>query len=158
MIENGKNRHTVWLTVEAWNMVGGEYKSDGSSTQNEYIEKAIRFYTSYCKADRNERYLTDAISGVLETRLGALGNRIGKLLFEMVVEESMMMHLLAMDESLTFSDLEHLRKWAIQIVRKTDGGLMISSKSSSKCMQVVSNVCAVLYTQGSWYAKPVQAY
>lgn len=66
MIENGKNRHTVWLTDEAWNMVGGEYKADGCSTQNEYIEKAIRFYTGYRKTDRNERYLTDAISGMLE--------------------------------------------------------------------------------------------
>ena len=51
MIENGKNRHTVWLTDEAWNMVGGEYKADGCSTQNEYIEKAIRFYTGYRKTD-----------------------------------------------------------------------------------------------------------
>ena len=38
-------------------MVGGEYKADGCSTQNEYIEKAIRFYTGYRKTDRNERYL-----------------------------------------------------------------------------------------------------
>ena len=123
MIENGKNRHTVWLTDEAWNMVGGEYKADGCSTQNEYIEKAIRFYTGYRKTDRNERYLTGAISGALETRLGALGDRIGKLLFKMAVEESMMMRLLAMDESLTFSELEPLRKWAIQTVKKTDSGL-----------------------------------
>ena len=104
-------------------MVGGEYKADGCSTQNEYIEKAIRFYTGYRKADRNEHYLTDAISEVLEKRLGALGDRIGKLLFKMAVEESMMMRLLAMDESLTFSELEPLRKWAIQTVKKTDGGL-----------------------------------
>jgi hypothetical protein len=59
----------------------------------------------------------------LEKRLGALGDRIGKLLFKMAVEESMMMRLLAMDESLTFSELEPLRKWAIQTVKKTDGGL-----------------------------------
>ena len=123
MIENGKNRHTVWLTDEAWNMVGGEYKADGCSTQNEYIEKASSFYTGYRNTDRNERYLTDAISEVLEKRLGALGDRIGKLLFKMAVEESMMMRLLAMDESLTFSELEPLRKWAIQTVKKTDGGL-----------------------------------
>ena len=29
---------------------------------------------------------------------------------------------MAMDESPTFSELEYLRKWAIQTVRKTDGG------------------------------------
>lgn len=82
-----------------------------------------RFYTGYRKTERNERYLTDAISGALEKRLGALDDRIGKLLFKMAVEESMMMRLMAMDESLIFSELEHLRKWAIQTVKKTDGGL-----------------------------------
>ena len=123
MMENEKNRHTVWLTDEAWNLVGGEYKADNCSTQNEYIEKAIRFYTGYRKTDRNERYLTDTISGTLEKRLGALGDRMGKLLFKIAVEESMMMRLLAMDESITSSDLEYLREWAIQAVRKTDGGL-----------------------------------
>lgn len=123
MMENEKNRHTVWLTDEAWNLAGGEYKADNCSTQNEYIEKAIRFYTGYRKTDRNERYLTDTISGTLEKRLGALGDRMGKLLFKIAVEESMMMRLLAMDESITSSDLEYLREWAIQAVRKTDGGL-----------------------------------
>ena len=59
----------------------------------------------------------------LEKRLGALGDRMGKLLFKIAVEESMMMRLLAMDESITSSDLEYLREWAIQAVRKTDGGL-----------------------------------
>ena len=55
--------------------------------------------------------------------MGALGDRMGKLLCKMAVEESMMMRLMAMDESLTFSDLEHLRRWSILTVRNTDGGL-----------------------------------
>jgi len=42
-----KNRHTVWLTDEAWNQVKGHYQGDNCSTQNEYIEKAIRFYSGY---------------------------------------------------------------------------------------------------------------
>ncbi len=33
-----KNRHTVWLTDEAWNEVKTHYQGDNCSTQNEYIE------------------------------------------------------------------------------------------------------------------------
>ena len=118
-----KVKFPLWIRPDIMEQVRAAYAEDDCRSQSEYIEKAIRFYTGYCKADRNERYLTDAISGALETRLGALGDRIGKLLFKMAVEESMMMRLLAMDESLTFSELEPLRKWAIQTVKKTDGGL-----------------------------------
>ena len=121
MIENGKNRHTVWLTDEAWNMVGGEYKADGCSTQNEYIEKAIRFYTGYRKTDRNERYLTDAISGALETRLGALGDRIGKLLFKMAVEMPVSETILAAVCDVNQTELTRLRGQCVQEIRKTNG-------------------------------------
>lgn len=47
MIENGKNRHTVWLTDEVRKMVGNQYKDGNCSTQNEYIEKVIRFHAGY---------------------------------------------------------------------------------------------------------------
>ena len=123
MIENNKNRHTVWLTDEAWNMVGGEYKADGCSTQNEYIEKAIRFYTGYRKADHNERYLTDAISGALETRLGALGDRIGKLLFKMAVELSMMLHVTAAANAIDETSLTRLRGLCVEEVKRLHGAI-----------------------------------
>ena len=123
MIENGKNRHTVWLTDEAWNMVGGEYKADGCSTQNEYIEKAIRFYTGYRKTDRNERYLTDAISGALETRLGTLGDRIGKLLFKMAVELSMMLHVTAAANAIDETSLTRLRGLCVEEVKRLHGAI-----------------------------------
>lgn len=46
MNEN-KNRHTVWLTDETWNVVKEHYRKDNCSAQNEYIEKAIQFYSGY---------------------------------------------------------------------------------------------------------------
>ena len=46
MNEN-KNRHTVWLTDETWSKVKDHYRADNCSTQNEYIEKAIQFYSGY---------------------------------------------------------------------------------------------------------------
>jgi len=42
-----KNRHTIWLTDEAWSAVNRHYREDNCSFQNEYIEKAILFYSGY---------------------------------------------------------------------------------------------------------------
>ena len=65
MNEN-KNRHTVWLTDEAWNKVKDHYRTDNCSTQNEYIEKAIQFYSGFLDAEQADSYLPRVLAGVLE--------------------------------------------------------------------------------------------
>lgn len=85
-----KNRHTVWLTDEAWNQVKGHYQGDNCSTQNEYIEKAIRFYSGYLDAERADDYLPRVLAEVLNGKLGALGDRVGRLLFKLSVDDAVM--------------------------------------------------------------------
>ena len=52
-----KGRHTVWLSNEAWNKVNHHYREDNCTFQNEYIEKAIRFYTGYLDTQNASVYL-----------------------------------------------------------------------------------------------------
>ena len=61
-----KNRHTVWLTDDAWELVEERYQKDNCSTKNEYIEKAIRFYSGYLDSERAEEYLPRVLAQVLE--------------------------------------------------------------------------------------------
>lgn len=121
MKETSKNRHTVWLTDEAWKMVGDQYKDDNCSTQNEYIEKAIRFYAGYRNAECDGYYLPNALSYILEGSLTALGDRIGRLLFKLSVEESMMMHIIAHDTDINLETLKKLRDKCVQDVMQTHG-------------------------------------
>lgn len=121
MKETSKNRHTVWLTDEAWKMVGDQYKDDNRSTQNEYIEKAIRFYAGYRNAECAGYYLPNTLSYMLEGSLTALGDRIGRLLFKLSVEESMMMHIIAHDTDINLETLKKLRDKCVQDVMQTHG-------------------------------------
>ena len=73
-----KNRHTVWLTDNAWELVAERYQKDNCSTKNEYIEKAIRFYSGYLDSERAEEYLPRVLAQVLEGKLDAFGKRIGR--------------------------------------------------------------------------------
>ena len=42
-----KKKHSVWLSESAWANVEHHYQADNCSTKNEYIEKAVRFYSGY---------------------------------------------------------------------------------------------------------------
>ena len=67
-----KKRHTVWLTPDAWNQVETSYTKDNCTTKNEYIEKAIRFYTGYLNTQNAASYLPRVLADVLEGKLGGL--------------------------------------------------------------------------------------
>lgn len=116
-----KNRHTVWLTDEAWNKVKDRYRTDNCSTQNEYIEKAIRFYSGYLDAEQADSYLPRVLSEVLEGKLGALGSRIGKLLFKLSVDDTLMAHLTAASIDVDLDTLKKLKVRCIKDVQETNG-------------------------------------
>ncbi len=116
-----KARHTVWLPDDIWNKVESHYQADNCSTKNEYIEKAIRFYTDYLNAQNASNYLPHLISEMLDAKLDTLGDRIGRLLFKLTVEESMMMHIIACDTDIDAPTLDRLRGRCVNDAKRTNG-------------------------------------
>ena len=120
MNEN-KNRHTVWLTDEAWAKVKDHYRTDNCSTQNEYIEKAIRFYSNFLDTEQADNYLPRVLVGVLEGKLSALDSRIGKLLFKLSVDDALMAHLTTASINVDLDTLKKLKVRCIKDVWETNG-------------------------------------
>ena len=116
-----KKRHTVWLTPDAWSQVETSYTKDNCSTKNEYIEKAIRFYTGYLNTQNAASYLPRVLTDVLDGKLGALGTRIGKLLFKLAVEQDMIANITAAVNEVHLDDVERLRARCIKEIRQTNG-------------------------------------
>lgn len=116
-----KKRHTVWLTPDAWSQVETSYTKDNCATKNEYIEKAIRFYTGYLNTQNAASYLPRVLADVLDGKLGALGTRIGKLLFKLVVEQDMIANITAAVNEVHLDDVERLRARCIKEIRQTNG-------------------------------------
>ena len=116
-----KTRHTVWLTSGAWSQVETSYTKDNCTTKNEYIEKAIRFYTGYLNTQNAASYLPRVLADVLEGKLGALGTRIGKLLFKLAVEQDMIANITAAVNEVHLDDLERLRARCMKEIRQTNG-------------------------------------
>nr|WP_325235604.1 hypothetical protein [uncultured Oscillibacter sp.] len=116
-----KKRHTVWLTLDAWSQVETSYTKDNCTTKNEYIEKAIRFYTGYLNTQNAASYLPRVLADVLEGKLGALGTRVGKLLFKLAVEQDMIANITAAVNEVHLDDVERLRARCIREIRQTNG-------------------------------------
>ena len=116
-----KKRHTVWLTPDAWSQVETSYTKDNCTTKNEYIEKAIRFYTGYLNTQNAASYLPRVLADVLDGKLGALGTRIGKLLFKLAVEQDMIANITAVVNEVHLDDVERLRARCMKEIRQTNG-------------------------------------
>lgn len=120
-----KDRHTVWLKPAAWDMVESHYHADNCSTKNEYIEKAVRFYTGYLDAKGADEYLPRILSDVLNSKLDALGSRIGRLLFKLAVEQDLTANILAAMAEINLDAVEHARGQCVQQVKKVNGEIKL---------------------------------
>lgn len=94
---------------------------DNCSTKNEYIEKAIDFYTEYIDSASVGNYLPRLIGETLEDNLGKLGKRIGHLLFKLTVENNISNHILAADTDMDVLTYERLRNRSVREVKQTNG-------------------------------------
>ena len=114
---DGKSKHTIFLTDEVWAEIKGAYHADGCTKLSEFIEKSVRFYLGYLKAKDAGEYLPRVLAEVLEGKLGAFGNRIGRLMFKLIVNDGMLTHVLAAGTEV--DELAALDKLRVQCVNET---------------------------------------
>ena len=120
-MDAAKKKHSVWLSESAWADVEYHYQADNCSTKNEFIEKAIRFYSGYLDTKNADAYLPRVFADVLEGKLGALGKRMGHLLFKQSVEQDMLANLFACGLDVDMDTLQKLRVRCVKEVRETNG-------------------------------------
>ena len=94
---------------------------DNCQSQNEFIEKAIRFYAGYVSGKEATAYLPPALVAALRGTVEDSEHRIARLLFKLAVETSMMMNVLAAGMEISDEDLRQLRARAVREVKQTNG-------------------------------------
>jgi len=88
---------------------------------NGYIEKAIRFYSGYLDAAGADDYLPRVLAEVLNGKLGALGDRVGRLLFKLSVDDAVVCNPVAADMDVDLDTLKKIRVKCIKDVKETNG-------------------------------------
>lgn len=94
---------------------------DNCQSQNEFIERAIRFYAGYVSSKEAIEYLPPALVAAMRGTIHDSEQHIASLLFKLAVEMDMVMNIMAADRGLTTEDLRTLRGRCVQEVRETHG-------------------------------------
>ena len=96
---------------------------ENCQSQNEFVEKALRFYCDYLIAGDCTSVLPPIYLSALRGKIQGTEDRIARLLFKLAVEMNMMMNVLASEVDVSPDALERLRGRCIQEVKKTGGAV-----------------------------------
>jgi hypothetical protein len=84
-----KIKFALRISPETQQLVKEMCPRDNCRTQNEFIERAIRFYAGYVSGQEATAYLPPALASVLRGTVQDTENRICRLLFKLAVELDM---------------------------------------------------------------------
>lgn len=94
---------------------------DNCQSQNEFVEKALRFYCGYVSASNSLEVLPPLLASAIRGSIQDTENRIARLLFKMAVELDMTMNVVAGGFKVSDDKLEQLRARCVQEVKRTSG-------------------------------------
>lgn len=103
---------------------------DNCQSQNEFIERAIRFYAGYVSGKEATEYLPPALVSAMNATIRSAEDHICRLLFKLAVEVDMMMNVLAAGMEIPEEQMEALRPQCVRNVKRTHG--MVSLEDAAR--------------------------
>lgn len=120
-----KIKFALRMSPETQQLVRELYPRDNCRTQNEFIEKAIRFYSGYVSGQDACEFLPSALTDALRSTVRDSENRTCRLLFKLAVELDMVMNVLAAGMEIPQEDLDRLRGRCVREVKSTNGSVTL---------------------------------
>ena len=131
MNDDVKKKSAFWLTADTKNKIMELYKKDDCSSQSEFIEKAVIFYSGYIHAQNTGVFLPQTLSSMIEGIIKATENRLARVTFKLALEVCMMMHIFAELNELPEAYLNKLRGKCVKEIKKSIGALNLNNAVKS---------------------------
>lgn len=119
----GKQEFHLRADPHVLKMVDDNYKEDNCKTKNEYICKAIQYYTGQLATKKNAQFISTQVSSMLTSLISESDHRMERIVFKLAVEIAMMMHLIARSQNVSQEDMDWLREKSIEDIKGTNGTL-----------------------------------
>ena len=120
-MDDEKVKITFRMDEETNRMIKAVYQQDNCNSQNEFIEKAIRFYVSYITTDKNSEFLNPAIYHAIKAAIKESESRTATNLFRLAVEMGVTMNILAEGMDIPIEHIQDLRGKCITTVKEQRG-------------------------------------
>ena len=119
----GKNQYNFRYEPYIMRMVEENYKDDNCATKNEYISKAIEYYSGQLATQKNDQFISTKVASLLRSIVKYSQHNTEKIIFKLAVEIAMMMRLIARSQNVSKEDLAWLRHDCIKDIKATNGTL-----------------------------------
>ena len=120
-MEIKNNKITIRLSDETLKKCNEGMDITNCKVRNEFIVKAIEFYSGYVSAEVHSEFLSDVITESMEGIIKSLENRFGRLLFKIAVEMAKLEQMLAAINEMDDETIERLHKRCVDEVKKING-------------------------------------
>ena len=120
-MDNEKVAFPLRMDKDTQRMMKAIYQQDNCNSQNEFIEKAIRFYISYITTDNNTQFLNPAIYHAIKSAIKESESRTATNIFRLAVELSVATTILAKGVMLTDEEVREIRGRCIQMIKRQNG-------------------------------------
>lgn len=97
------------------------YHEDGSRSQTEFVEHALRFYLDFLSANKADAYLPRTISSSIDGRLTIFEPRMANLLYKQAAEMDIGVGILADAYQFDEENMRKRRAKSISNVKHTNG-------------------------------------
>ena len=122
-----KVRFQMRISQDTDRMIKTAMPLTNCQSQNEFVEHALRFYSSYIATKDTLAFLPPIYQDALRGTIHDSENRICRLLFKLAVEMDMMMNVLAAGMEIGEDQLKSLRARCVQNVKKINGSITMDS-------------------------------
>ena len=120
-----KTRIHTRITPETERKIAAALPIAPCQSQNEFVEKAIQFYSDYLTSQDNTMVLLPIYLSSMRGIVHDSENRSCRLLCKLAVELDMVMNVLAAGMEIPQEDLERLRGRCVQNVKSTNGSVSL---------------------------------
>ena len=116
-----KVRRCFLVEEEDYEEIGELLKISGVESKSEFINKAIIFYSGFCRTKRADLYLLSTFSSALDGIVGVSEERISRLLYKLAVEVAMQNRIIAYDRKFSEEAIDKIREISEDEVREIIG-------------------------------------
>ena len=122
-----KIKFALRIAPENQQLVKNLCARDNCQSQNEFIEKAIRFYAGYVSGKEATAYLPPALVAAMRGTVQDSENRIARMDFKLAVELSKLAHVIAYTHEVDGEALRKLHLKCLEEVKRINGAVDFES-------------------------------
>lgn len=120
-LEQKRTKVTIRLTERSMLKCTEGMVLSSMTVRNDFIERAIEFYSGYLAAQSHTAFLSDVILEAIDGSISSTERRLAKLLFKIAVEMAKLEQMLASINEMDDETLQKLHIRCVNEVKKING-------------------------------------